>query len=79
MERISVLTKQENMWMKWLLRICGTEVSPDKFRILLAKDAFLSNLIEESKNRSHDFVLGSLRIRHGCILWHNNNGDLNMV
>lgn len=38
--------------MKWLLKILGTEVSLDKFRVLLVKNAFPSNLTEESKNQT---------------------------
>lgn len=51
MERISVLTKQENTWIKWLLEIHGTEVSLDRLRILMGKGVFTSNLTEKSKNQ----------------------------
>lgn len=50
-ERISVLTKQEDTRMKQPLGIRGTEVSPDKFRILMVKDVSSPNLTEKSKNQ----------------------------
>lgn len=50
-ERISVRTKQEDTWMKRPLEIRSTEVSPGKFRILMAKDMLPPNLTEKSKNQ----------------------------